>query len=125
MISLGMANVVILTSFTFPIGAYIFVSRTYAQHLDAGFHCQCSCFLSVAHFNQLFGTEASVFAYIYVYLTMALRLRIFLYASTNQANPPTFVWYGYDDFWPLGCTHNDTCSIVISARIAGVSGIYL
>ena len=72
MISLGMANVVILTSLALSIGAYIFVSRhegTYVNILTPALVVNVpASYLLPLVYNQLFGTEASQFLLTFMFI---------------------------------------------------------
>ena len=104
MISLGMAGAVQLASLAIAIGAYIFVSRregSYVNIMTPALAINVPAFYLLPWvYNQLFGIEASTFAYVYVYLTLAVENVVFAFLFTRRRSRPIRLpfAYGYGNF---------------------------
>ena len=107
MISLDLANAVLLASLTISSGAYIYVSRcegSYVNIMTPGFLVNIpAMYLLPIAFNSLFGPEASPFAYIYVYATIAAENLIFAFFYTRPKTKPLCLplAFSYSNFWGL------------------------
>jgi hypothetical protein len=107
MISLDLANAVLLASLAISTGAYIQVSRSegsYVNIMTPGFLVNVpAMYLLPIAFNSLFGAEASPFAYVYVYATIAAENLIFAFVYTRPKTKPLCLplAFGYSNFWGL------------------------
>jgi hypothetical protein len=99
MISLGLANAVVLASMVISIWAYVFVSRregTYLNILTPYFMVSIPAYyLLPLFFAQVFGYEGSAYAYIYVYMTLAIENLAFAYAYTRPTRSLIRLPFGY------------------------------
>jgi hypothetical protein len=87
MISLSLANSALIASLTVSLGTYIFVSKregNYVNILTPTFIISIpGYYLLPLFFTNVFGTEASAYAYVYVYATLAVENVVFAYAYTR------------------------------------------
>lgn len=87
MISTWLANTVSIASLAASVTAYVFVSRregSYLNLLTPTFLTAIPAYyLLPMAFTQLFGSDASVYAYIYVYATLAVENVVFAYVYTR------------------------------------------
>ena len=107
MISNGLGNSILLTSLLVVLGAYAFVSRREGSYLNIltpalVVNVPASFLLPLAY-NNLFGAEASVYAFAFVYATLALESVLFAYFYTRpRINPIRLPFhYGYDNLGKL------------------------
>jgi hypothetical protein len=104
MISLATAGGVQLASLAIAVGAYIVVSRhegSYVNILTPALAINVPAFyLLPLVYNELFGIEASTFAYVYVYATLAVENVAFALLYTRPRLRPIRIplTYGYGNF---------------------------
>ncbi|HVI08403.1 MAG TPA: hypothetical protein VND65_08930 [Candidatus Binatia bacterium] len=92
MISVGLANAVLLMSLLATVGSYLFISRREGSYLNIA---TPSLVLNLPAFYLLpllyttwFGNDATAYAYVYVYLTLGLESCVFAYVYTRPAGRP-------------------------------------
>src|SRR5271168_5262208 len=99
MISSSWANAVLIASLVLSIGAYVFVSRregSYVNILTPSFAISIPAYyLFPLFYNNWFGIDASVYAYIYIYLTLVIQNLVFAYVYTRRRTPVVRLPFGY------------------------------
>jgi len=99
MISLWLANTVLIASLIVSVGAYLFVSRregSYLNILTPSFLVIVPAYyLMPLFFAQVFGNEASPYAYVYVYSTLAIENVAFAYSYTRPVRKLIRLPLGY------------------------------
>ncbi|MGA2101422.1 MAG: hypothetical protein ABSG34_09990 [Candidatus Sulfotelmatobacter sp.] len=107
MISNGLGNSILLTSLIAVFGAYAFVSRHEGSYLNiltpALIINVPASFLLPLAYNNLFGVEASAYAFAFVYATLAIESVVFAYFYTRpRINPIRLPFhFGYDNLGKL------------------------
>ncbi|HEY3974205.1 MAG TPA: hypothetical protein VGM18_14460 [Candidatus Sulfotelmatobacter sp.] len=99
MISLGLANTILIASLIISVSAYLFVSRregSYLNILTPSFLTIIPAYyLLPLFFAQVFGNDARPYAYIYVYTTLAVENVAFAYAYTRPVTRVVRLPFGY------------------------------
>jgi hypothetical protein len=99
MISLWLANTILIASLIVSVSSYLFVSwrdGSYLNILTPSFVVIIPAYyLLPLFFAQVFGNEASPYAYIYVYTTLAVENVAFAYAYTRPVKKLIRLPFGY------------------------------